>query len=104
MQELIPGGRVVAHSYDLRFPHFPFTVSSCPIEKLWVTKKRIGSVERVINDILILERNKCNKGMEKWMVDNERKRGKEVKREVGVKVRKREREKNVREERDTFDR
>lgn len=38
------------------------------------------------------------------MVDNERKRGKEVKREVGVKVRKKEREKNVREERDTFDR
>lgn len=30
------------------------------------------------------------------MVDRERKRGKEIKREVGVKVRKREREKNVR--------
>lgn len=37
------------------------------------------------------------------MVDRERKRGKEIKREVGE-VRRREREKNVREERDTFDR
>lgn len=38
---------------------------------------------------MILERSNCNRGM----VDRERKRGKEIKKEVGVEMRKRDREK-----------
>lgn len=40
---------------------------------------------------MILERSNCNRGM----VDRERKRGKDIKKEVGVEMRKRDREKKM---------